>query len=65
MIMRFKNRYLLLEFRFLTDKDRHTALSGLSEKQLRQIVKDTVLNLLGDYGWACVSHSLNGAVMIN
>ena len=57
--MRFKNRYLLLEMRFLNQKDRHTALSGLTEKQLRQVIKDAVLDLHGDHGLACVAHSLN------
>ena len=58
--MRFKNRYLLLEFSFLSEKDRREAVSGLSEKLLRQIVKDAILELHGDYGLACVLHSLNG-----
>ena len=53
-------RYLLLELRFSSERDRRHAYSNLTEKSLNQIIKNSILILHGDYGLASVLHSLNG-----
>ena len=53
-------RYLLLELKFSGEEDRRAAYANLTERSLVKIIKDAILALHGDYGLACVLHSING-----
>lgn len=53
-------RYLLLEMKFVSPEEGNRVLKSLSPKSLVSLIKDAVLTLHGDFGLACVLHSLNG-----
>lgn len=53
-------RYLLLEVKFPTAENGNRALKSATPKSLATLFKETVATLHGDYGLACVLHSLNG-----
>lgn len=57
-MVRFKNRYLLVELSFSSSSEATQALQTLSYKGLQTILKEAVLGLHGDYGLACVQRSL-------
>ncbi len=59
-MVRFKNRYLLVELRFGSAKEGNVALKGATPKSVVGVVRDAVRGLHGDYGLACVQHSLHG-----
>ena len=53
-------RYLLLELRFSSAEEGHRALKAVNPKSLLAVLREAILLLHGDYGLACVQHSLNG-----
>jgi ribonuclease P/MRP protein subunit POP5 len=58
-MVRYKSRYFLLRFSFSSEDDRRRAYSSISEKTLRNTIKQSILTLHGDYGLACVQSNLN------
>ncbi len=54
------HRYLLLEIKFPSVEDGNRALKSVTPRSLASLFKETVATLYGDYGLACVLHSLNG-----
>ncbi len=59
-MVRFKNRYLLVEFVFGSAEEGNEALKGATPKSLVGLLRDAVRGLHGEYGLACVQHSLHG-----
>lgn len=57
-MVRYKNRYLLLEWKFSSAEVGHKTLEGVSAKSLLRFFKDRVKAYHGDYGVACIQHSL-------
>ena len=55
-MVRFKNRYLLLELDFA---DEHID-PGLTARQLSLAVKEVIARVHGDYGLGCILQSLGG-----
>ncbi len=53
-------RYLLLEWKFSSAEVGHKTLEGVSAKSLLRFFKDRVKAYHGDYGVACIQHSLTG-----
>lgn len=59
-MVRFKNRYLLVELSFASVEDGNEALRAITPKSMVLLVRDAVQRLHGDYGLACVQQSLHG-----
>ena len=49
----------MVELSFGSAEDGSTALAGATTRSLLDAVKEAILSLHGDYGLACVQHSLN------
>ena len=60
LVYNYNFRYLLLELRFESEADRRKVYSTLNERSLNQEIKNSILALHGNYGLACVLHSLHG-----
>lgn len=53
-------RYLLLEWKFSSVEVGCRVLKGETSRKLQGFLRDQVHAYYGDYGVACVQHSLNG-----
>ncbi|XP_064392176.1 ribonuclease P/MRP protein subunit POP5-like [Halichondria panicea] len=58
-MVRYKNRYLLLEVKFPSIEDGNKALKSVTPRSLASLFKDVMAAIHGDYGLACVLHSIN------
>ncbi|KAL5478181.1 hypothetical protein EMCRGX_G025074 [Ephydatia muelleri] len=58
-MVRFKNRYFLVGFRFASQEESARALKILTHKSLVDLIRDAILSLHGQYGVSCVQKSLS------